>query len=103
MIVKLEFRDAQEPSPEIRTDLIGREFGERDQTGFLSEVLGIFQVVHPGGQVSADQQPVLTDEQAETILFPTEHLLDDGIRIKVLRTFRHITHHMSSNLRFLQN
>ena len=47
MVVELEFCDAQKPSPEIRTDFIAREFGESDEKGFLRQVLGIFQVVHP--------------------------------------------------------
>ena len=103
MIVELEFRDAQKPSPEIRADFIGREFGEGDEKGFLREVFGIFQVVDPSRQVSTDQQPVLADKQAETILLTPEHLLDDGIGIKVFRTFVHYVPHMFGKSSILRN
>ena len=68
MVVELEFCDAQKPSSEIRADFIGRKFGEGHEKGFLGQILRILQVVDPGRQVSADQQPVLMSKQAETIL-----------------------------------
>ena len=67
------------------------------------EVFGIFQVVDPGRQVSADQQPVLADKQAETILLTPEHLLDDGIGIEVFRTIVHYVSHMFGKSSILRN
>jgi hypothetical protein len=42
-------------------------------------------VIDPGSKISTNKHPVLADKQPETILFPSENLLDDGIGIKLLR------------------
>ena len=84
VVGQLKFCDGQEPGPEIGADFISGQFGESHQKGILSQVLGVFEMVDPGGEISAYQQAVFPDDQAEAIAVPLENLTDDEIRIKTV-------------------